>query len=232
MASSKETSLGRSFIKVISLAAIAIVLPAIAYAQDDAKPAAKPAAPAKPAAAAPAPAAGDTGSAWVKVCSTDQASKQKVCVTRADLRGENGSFISSVTIQQLGDEAKYGMGILMPLGVLLQPGVSLNVDGTAKGKAAFTICLPNPPVCVSSAPASQEIIDGLRKGSKLTMTAQNAQGKEVNIDVSLAGFAKVFDGPGIDPAQAEAQQKNLNDALQKRAEEARQKLIDQQKAQK
>jgi hypothetical protein len=64
------------------------------------------------------------------------------------------------------------------------------------------------------------------------MVAQNAQGKEVNIDVSLAGFAKVFDGPGIDPQQAEAQQKELNDALQKRAEEARQKLIEQQKAQK
>lgn len=227
MASTKESSLVRSFIKFSTVAAVAIFLPAIAFAQDDAKPAAKPA-PAKPAAAP----SGDTGSAWVKVCSTDQASKQKVCVTRADLRGENGSFISSVTIQQIGEEAKYGMGILMPLGVLLQPGVALNIDGAAKGKAAFTICLPNPPVCVSSAPADAGLIDGLRKGAKLTMTAQNAQGKEVAIDVSLAGFAKVFDGAGIDPQQAEAQQKELNDALQKRAEEARQKLIDQQKAQK
>ncbi len=230
MASTKELSLGRSFIKAASLTAALIILPAVAHAQDDAKPAAKPAAPAKPAATAAAPAEGD--SSWVKVCTTDQASKQRVCVTRADLRGENGSFISSVTIQQVGDEAKYGMGILMPLGVLLPPGVGLNVDGAAKGKAAFTICLPNPPVCVSSAPATQDIVDALRKGSKLTMTAQNAQGKEVNIDVSLAGFAKVFDGAGIDPQQAEAQQKELNDALQKRAEEARQKLIDQQKAQK
>jgi len=230
MTSTKDSSFGRSFIKFSTLAAVAILLPAVAYAQDDAKPAAKPA-PAKPAAAAAA-AQPDGGSAWVKVCRSDQASKQKACVTSVDIRGENGAFISTVTIQQVGDEQKYGMGILVPLGVLLQPGVALSVDGAAKAKAAFTICLPNPPVCVSSAPADQGLIDGLRKGGKLTMTAQNAQGKEVAIDVSLTGFAKVFDGPGIDPQQAEAQQKDLNDALQKRAEEARQKLIEQQKAQK
>ena len=207
MASIQKAPPGRFFVKAFSPFALAFLLPISAGAQ--------------------APAEGQ--SLWIKVCSTDQASKQKVCVTRADLRGENGSFISSVTIQQVGDESKYGVGVLMPLGVLLPPGVTLAVDGAKKATAPFTICLPNPPICVGSVAAAAEFVDAFRKGGKLTMTAQNSQGKDVNIDVSLVGFAKVFDGPGVDPQQAEARQQELNDVLQKRAEEARQKLIEQQK---
>jgi invasion protein IalB len=202
----------RSALKAVTPLAFVLALPAAALAQADGA----------------APAAGSE-SIWIKVCSTDQASKQKVCITRADLRGENGSFVSSVTLQQVGEEKRYGVGVLMPLGVLLPPGVKLAVDGANLATAPFTICLPQPPICVSSVGAQAEFIDALKKGGKLTLTAQNSQGKDVNLDVSLIGFSKVFDGEGIDPQQAEARQKELNEALQKRAEEARQKLIEQQK---
>jgi invasion protein IalB len=210
MASIHTSSLLRSALKAVSPLAFVLALPAAALAQADG--AAKPA-----------------ESIWIKVCSTDQASKQKVCITRADLRGENGSFVSSVTIQQVGEEKRYGLGVLMPLGVLLPPGVKLAVDGAPLATAQFTICLPQPPICVGSVGAQGDFIDALKKGGKLTLTAQNSQGKDVNLDVSLVGFSKVFDSEGIDPQQAEARQKELNDALQKRAEEARQKLIEQQK---
>lgn len=209
MASNQKSPLIRTALKAVPPLALLLLLPGAAHAQ--------------------AEGAASQESIWVKVCSTDQASKQKVCITRADLRGENGSFVSSVTIQQVGDEKRYGVGVLMPLGVLLQPGVTLAVDGAKLATAQFTICLPQPPICVSSVGAEAGFIDAFRKGGKLTMTAQNSQGKDVNLDVSLIGFSKVFDGPGIDPQQAEARQKELNDALQKRAEEARQKLIEQQK---
>jgi invasion protein IalB len=212
MASIHTSPLLRFALKAVSPLAFLLVLPAVAFAQADG--AAKPA---------------NAESIWIKVCSTDQASKQKVCITRADLRGENGAFVSSVTIQQVGGEKRYGLGVLMPLGVLLPPGVKLAVDAAPLATAQFTICLPQPPICVGSVAAQGEFIDALRKGGKLTITAQNSQGKDVNLDVSLIGFSKVFDGEGIDPQVAEARQKELNEALQKRAEEARQKLIDQQK---
>jgi invasion protein IalB len=213
MTSIQKSPLMRTALKALSPLALLLLLPAAAHAQ----------------AAEGAPPQASSESIWIKVCSTDQASKQKVCITRADLRGENGSFVSSVTIQQVGDEKRYGVGVLMPLGVLLPAGVKLAVDGAALATAQFTICLPQPPICVGSVAAQAEFIDAFRKGGKVTMTAQNSQGKDVKLDVSLIGFSKVFDGEGIDPQQAEARQKELNDALQKRAEEARQKLIEQQK---
>jgi len=60
------------------------------------------------------------------------------------------------------------------------------------------------------------------------LTMVNPQNRQIPIELSLAGFTKTFDGPGIDRAAAEAQRKQLSDALQKSAEEARKKLIEQQ----
>jgi hypothetical protein len=45
----------------------------------------------------------------------------------------------------------------------------------------------------------------------------------------LNDFAKAYDGPPTDPKEFERQQKELQDQLQKRAEEARKKLEGQQK---
>jgi hypothetical protein len=46
--------------------------------------------------------------------------------------------------------------------------------------------------------------------------------------VPLQDFAKAYDGPPTDPKKFEEQQKQLQDELQKRAEEARKKLEGQQ----
>jgi hypothetical protein len=48
------------------------------------------------------------------------------------------------------------------------------------------------------------------------------------IRVSLSGFTAIFDGQGINAAQAQTQMEELNTALQRSAEAARQRLIDQQ----
>lgn len=198
-----------------------------------AAPAAKPAA--APAAAAPAPSGPDVAagqapdSPWVKVCGNDPGNKQ-TCVVRMELRGDNGVFISSVSLQKVPDGDKYGFGILMPVGVFLPPGVGITVDTKKSGTAPYTICLPNPPVCVAELLVDNAFITSLKKGAKVTLTASNAQRKEINIDMPLTGFGKVFDGPGMDVAQAMAKQQELTDALQKKADQARQKLIDQQKA--
>jgi hypothetical protein len=46
--------------------------------------------------------------------------------------------------------------------------------------------------------------------------------------LDLRDFAKAYDGPPTDPKVFEEQQKKLQDELQKRAEEARKRLENQQ----
>jgi len=63
------------------------------------------------------------------------------------------------------------------------------------------------------------------------MTIVNPQGKPVNFDLSLAGFTASYDGPGLDPQQAQAQQQRLEDELKRKADEARQQLLQLQQQQ-
>jgi hypothetical protein len=58
----------------------------------------------------------------------------------------------------------------------------------------------------------------------------NGQGQEVSLSLPLDDFAKAYDGPPTDPKLFEARKKQLQEDLQKRAEDARQKLEGRQPA--
>lgn len=214
----------------------------------DAKPAAKPAAKdtkdaatakdaAKPAATKDAPAPIETASAddgaepaWTKICGVEQTTKKNICFTKAEVKTPDGQPVAGISIQKIPDQDKYRVQTVLPIGVVLPPGVVLVVDGSNKplAKLVYVICAPQPAICSAEAVGDNAFIDGLKKGKKLQMVAVNPQGKEFRLDVALASFGKVFDGEGIDIATAQAKQEELNKALQARAEERRQRLIDQQ----
>jgi invasion protein IalB len=207
----------------------AACLPAAALAPDDAaapapapKPAAPAAAPAQPAAAA-----------WLKVCGPDQATKKETCVVSQEIRAESGQPIASVSLQPSQDPKKWGLGIVIPLGFVLPPGIGINIDGEKKAAAQYVICIPGaqkqPPACIAQAAVDENFIAALKKGKQMDMMITTPQGKTVPVEVTLAGFAKTFDGPGLDRAAAENVREQLAKGLQEKADEARKKLIDQQK---
>jgi len=148
------------------------------------------------------------------------------------VRAENGRPIATVTIQLDREPGKHTVGLVVPVGFVLPPGVGMAIDGKQLTAAQYTICLPpsasQVPVCLAQAAIEDAFIDSLKKGNKLALVMVNPQGKPIPIEMSLAGFSKSYDGPGIDRAAAQAQREQLSDALQKSAEEARQKLIEQQ----
>lgn len=202
--------------RVVAAFAILCTATLVAAAQDAAAPA-DPAAPPPP---------------WQKVCNIDPKTKAETCVVNQELRAETGQSIATLTIQPAATAGKYGVGAVLPVGFVLPPGVTLVVDGQKKGTAQFVICLPSsnrqPSVCLAQGEFGEDFITALKKGNKLALVVVTPQNKQIPIEMSLAGFSKTFDGPGIDRAAAEAQRQQLSDALQKSAEEARKKLIEQQ----
>lgn len=171
-------------------------------------------------------------SPWTKICNTNKQTNAEICVVTQELRAETGQPIAVVTLQ-IGQEAgKYGLGIVVPIGFVLPPGIALTVDGAKQGTAQYTICIPptnnQASVCLAQAPVNEDFVNALKKGNKLALVVVSPQNRQIPIELSLAGFSKAFDGPGIDRAAAEAQRKQLSEALQKSAEEARKKLIEQQ----
>jgi invasion protein IalB len=232
----------------VASAAYAQQPPAAAPAQQPAKPkpAPKPkaAAPAKPAEApaaqpqqAPAPAQGQAPapdqvqliySPWTKFClKNEQDPKAKqVCFTGKDGRIESGMPVVAAVLIEPEGEPKKILRVTLPLGMQLQPGTRVYVDGDPPVNMPYVICFTNG--CMSDYEVTPEVIGKMKKGQSLVVQGINSTAQPISLALPLADFAKAYDGPATDPKVFEEQQKKLQDELQRRADDARKKLEGQQ----
>lgn len=139
-----------------------------------------------------APEQGD----WLKVCGEDPAAKKKICYTTRDFVAENNQPVMAVAFYSVKDDPKRFVRILVPLTFLIPPGIRLSADGTTPVSAKFQICLPQG--CFVEGDLTDATINGIKKGKTLKIDMQNQIGQEVNFEVPLEGFAKAYDGEGID----------------------------------
>lgn len=186
-------------------------LPVASMAQDAAPPAA-PAAPVE--------------SAWTKLCNTDAATKKELCLVIQELKADNGQFVASATLRQVTGEDGISFIAAVPPGMLIQPGLRAQIDDGKQYELKYGICFPN--ACYAELPVNADFVKALKAGNRLTIITVTPEAKGVTFPMTLAGFTRAFDGPGLDAAAAAARQDELNKALQLRAEEARRKLIEQQ----
>ncbi|MGY2050838.1 invasion associated locus B family protein [Methylobacterium sp. JK268] len=204
----------------------------------------KPAAPAPaPAPAAPAPAQPNAAQQqasgpqvvavksepsqadWTKVCGKDQGSGAEVCYTTRDFVSEQGQPVLAAAIYDLkGAQGNVRVArFLLPLGLLLQPGIRVAVDTGQALPGKFAVCFPNG--CFAEVPGlKDDVIASFKKGTTLNLSVQNQAQREVTFAVPLAGFGKAFDGAPIDPKVLEEQQKKLQAELERRSEEMRKQL--------
>jgi invasion protein IalB len=201
----------KSFSMWLAVAALAVAAPLGASAQD---------------ASAPAPPPGTPEAAWAKLCNADPASGKELCLTIQEIRADTGQFIASATIRTIDGDTKKSLITAVPPGMLLQPGLRVQIDDGEQSEVKYGICFPN--ACYGELEINDEFIAKLKAGGKLTLTTLNQQAKAVNFPMTLAGFTKAYDGKGLDQAAQQARQSDLADALARRAETARQKLIEQQ----
>jgi invasion protein IalB len=227
---------GRAVMAAATFAvSLALAVPALAQSAQPTPPA-KPAAPApaqadggqQPAAAGgPPPATAPGGQpAWVKLCNTDPASKKVLCLTLQELRAETGQFIASATLRQISGDDKISFIAAVPPGMLIQPGLRVQVDSGKQYPVKYGICYPN--ACYGELEVDADFVAALKKGKQLVLTTLNQQAKGVAFPMTLTGFGKAYDSKGLDAAGQAQRQEELNKALQARAEEARKKLIQQQ----
>ncbi|NEU11248.1 invasion associated locus B family protein [Methylobacterium sp. BTF04] len=237
-------------LRIAALLAVAgLVGPSLAQAQP------KKAAPTAPAPAAPAPAAPAAGAPqggmaqqqtgpqtvnvksepsqtdWTKVCGKDQASATDVCYTTRDFVSDQGQPVLAVAVYDMKNAQQNVRVVryLLPLGLLLQPGIRFTIDGQQGTAGKFAVCFPNG--CFAEAGGvSTDLVNAMKKGTTLNVSVQNQTQREVTFAVPLAGFGKAFDGPAIDPKVLEEQQKKLQSELEKRSDDMRKKLEQQNAA--
>ncbi len=66
-----------------------------------------------------------------------------------------------------------------------------------------------------------DFVSTVKKGSALNVSARNQAGREITFTIPVAGFGKAYDGPPVDPQVLAEQQKKMQEAIQKRAEDLR-----------
>jgi invasion protein IalB len=167
-------------------------------------------------------------SPWMKVCGQGKdTNNKKVCVVTKDGRLENGMPVAIVQLFEPEGLPKI-LRVTVPLGMQLQHGTRVIIDNGTPVNEPYKICFPVG--CMSDYPVTNDMIAKMKKGHMLTVQAINMQGTPISLPLPLADFAKAYDGPPTDPKVFEAQQRKLQQELQKKAEEARKKLEAQQPA--
>lgn len=194
-----------------TLLAVTVALPVAALAQDAPKPSDTP---------------------WVKICTTNQQNQPQCNISQV-LLAQNGSVVASFSLQPLASK-KIAVGAFVPLGFVIPAGVQLTVDGDKKATAEFAICVPpsqdGPAGCAVRAELGEDFIAALKKGNKLGIVLANTAGQAIPIEMSLVGFAKTYDGEGLDPVAARALEAEQSKSLQDAARAAFQRMIEKQQA--
>ena len=251
-------------------AMLALALGAATFASDAAaQQPAPPAAPKKaPAAAAPAPAGqkgaaapaggGPEQSAWVKLCEKatgvgkDKDGKEEkkelnICLTHHErLDGNSGMVVVSAAVRQVEGQDKQHFMIMVPLGMLLQPGMRAalypkdlwdkaqkneKVDETKlkAAKLGYTLC--HPGGCTAEMEATPEFLTELKGSGGLVVFAINAGGQTVGFPVPLTGFEQAFAGAPVDNKQYGEARKALMQQIAQRQHDLAEEYKKQQQQQ-
>lgn len=167
---------------ILTLAAFA----SAPLAAQTAKPA-SPAAPAAPAAVTPKMGA-DGAKPWTSACKG--TGEQEICDAVQSLIDEaNGKEVIRVAIARQKTTGKTGLLVKVPLGVRLDTGALMQVDGDkakAIDKIVFSRCLPEG--CIGEKPLLAADIDHLKKAQKLELVFLDLEGKPIVINVVATGL--------------------------------------------
>jgi invasion protein IalB len=160
---------------------------------------------------------------WTKLCSKGpEAGAKTMCRIGNDGRLDSGAPMVGAVLMEMEGEQRRILQIMLPLGILLPRGTRVLIDNDEQGAMVVPITVCAGGGCMAQAEANPELIAKLKKGQNLYVQAYNMQQAVFTLALPLADFAKAYDGPATDPKDIEAQNKQLQEQLQKRGEQLKQ----------
>ena len=222
-----------------------------------AAPAKAPAAPAGKAGAAVSPPPGTPQSAWVKLCEKATATQKtkdgkdekkdlNICLTHHErLDGNSGMVLVSAAVRQVEGQDKQAFMVMVPLGMMLQPGMRATLypkdlwEKAQKNEKvdesklkplslAYTLC--HPAGCTAETEATPDLLNDLKKGGGLMVFAINAAGAPAAFPVPLVGFEQSYAGPPVDSQKYSEARRTLMQQIAQRQHEMIEEYKKQQAA--
>lgn len=160
---------------------------------------------------------------WTKLCSKGaDAAGKTMCRIGNDGRLESGQPMVGAVLMEMEGEPRKILQIMLPLGILLPRGTRVLIDNDEQGAMVLPIVVCAGGGCMAQTDANAELVTKLKNGRNLFVQAYSMQQSVFTLTLPLADFAKAYDGPATDPKDVEAQNKKLQEQLQKRGEQLQQ----------
>ena len=174
--------------------------------------------------------AGDLWS-WTKVCNADPSTGEEGCAVVYRVLANETTILMQFSLRYfLSDPDAVIVSAWVSTGLFVDQGLLVSVDEQESGVFRFRLC--DAQICIAEEQVDLAFVNLLKAGLNLQVSYiipdQTEGARRVDLDASLVGFTAIFDGPGLTPDEAAAEQEAANEALQQQMEETRQRLIEQQ----
>ncbi|HEY8190097.1 MAG TPA: invasion associated locus B family protein [Micavibrio sp.] len=153
--------------------------------------AAAPAAVQSAAAAKQAAAGQPTGEPWSVRCSGDKPTLDRECeVYQRLIVSKTGQRVAEFAVGFPKGKTDGRGVIVLPLGILLEEGIVMQIDEGQKFKFKPRYCTNDG--CFAFVNVNAALLEELKKGSVVQLNAKALNGKEIKIKMSLQGFGKIL----------------------------------------
>jgi invasion protein IalB len=170
------------------LAAMMVLAPSLLAQQGQEAPTA-PQQPPAPGAEAPLDLTERQFQDWILRCGRSQQGPE-ICEMQQEQTDDDGKPIMAVAVGTVPGTSDLGLLVMLPLGILLPPGVTLQVDGGAETPLEVQLC--DRRGCRIEKLVEPELLNRLKTGREATVSfeALDPQGRarRLGVPISLLGF--------------------------------------------
>lgn len=128
---------------------------------------------------------------WIVVCSDKGKDGKQMCQAAQKVTiKESGKQLMQVLVGYSPEATKPIAIFFLPLGMLLPKGAKLSIGDGEIGRLAVQRCEPSG--CIAPMELTDEILTKFKAASTGKIMVTNAEGKEIDIPLSLKGFSAAF----------------------------------------
>lgn len=180
---------GRSLLPAVIVVATMVLAPPLLAQQSQEAPSAQEEPPPAPEAEVPLDVTEREFQDWILRCGRSEQGPE-VCEMQQEQTDDDGRPIMAVAVGTVPGTSDLGLLVMLPLGILLPPGVTLQVDGGAETPLEVQLC--DRRGCRIEKLVEPELLNRLKAGREATVffEALDPQGRarRLGVPISLLGF--------------------------------------------
>jgi invasion protein IalB len=170
---------------------------------------------------------------WAKFCAKQPNNGRDSCATMRDFStsADQPPMISVNVFEVAGEEKRKLRFLILPIGMLMRPGFRVVIDKSEPLEGKYDMCFQN--ACSAEIEIGPRTLAEMKKGQTMSVIIRvpggDVSGHELTFNLPLKDFGAAFDGKPTDPKVLAQQRQALEQQLQKKAEEQR-KMLEQEQS--